>query len=95
MCFFIRYGSLESKHSSQENVVSFQKLLQLLILIIPFIYAKNQLLNLQTQAKLLRRAFYVFFFFRNLAKRLYISMFKMPPLSIDYLEGRGIYADNH
>ena len=22
-------------------------------------------------------------------------MFKMPPLSIDYLEGRGIYADNH
>ena len=22
-------------------------------------------------------------------------MLKMPPLSIDYLEGRGIYADNH
>ncbi|XP_073252128.1 amine oxidase [flavin-containing] B-like [Porites lutea] len=31
----------------------------------------------------------------NLAERLNISMLKMPPLSIDYLEGRGIYADNH
>ena len=36
-----------------------------------------------------------FFFFRNLAERLNISMLKMPSLSIDYLEGRGIYAHNH
>ena len=66
MYSFIRYGSLESKHSSQENVVSFQNLLQFLILYL-LLYAKNQLSNLETQAKLLRRTFYVFFLFQKLS----------------------------